>query len=542
MNDLYKIIQSILKSFSPTTTRELKNKLKTEQNIIDEVALPSHNFLNEFIPNITVKQLEHTIIENARCFSMGFFVVSMFKDVELNWHHIEWFDIIQSKTSQKFCIEASRDLGKTFFFSELHFVWRAYRYNSKSVNKELAQGSGLIFSQNSNMASRKLEFIKKRIVSHPVLKAKLFPDNNKKTFDAEKWNTERIITRNGYDLSTIGFNSASRGHHVYHIVLDDILENNALYSLDYRNKLFNTFFADIEPQMKEVEGGILIIIGTPLHSQDLYGIIKDSKKELYQYREYPAIMPDGRITWPWKQPKKFLERKKLAQGSLIFAQEFLCRPISDSSSIFPYKYLNNAKDFDRSYIENIDQFDLIKEVIYVVSGSDFAKSASASADDSCHIVFARTNNNHLYCLWLKIEKGMGYFEQMGTLRYIDYHFLPNLIALESNGFQKIFEENYKEEYKFSTVKGYITGRNKNDYQIGLPSLAILFERGLIHFPYKTEEDKIKTDTALSQFNSISFTDKGLKAVSGHDDIPFSSYIAKQAIDEIEHGMIPISVM
>ena len=478
----------------------------------------------------SVNEIGELIYQNSLANSFGFFIITILKDVELNWHHVEWMRLAESRFPQRICIEAAREIGKTFFFTELFFCWKIYAFDKDSTIFERSQESGLIFSQNKGMARKKLFKIRKRIRGNVILKAKCYPKG--KGFDTV-WGTNAIITKNGYSLDTMGIDSGSRGGHVYHIILDDILEKNALYSKDYRDKLQMTYLADVSPQLKEKEGGKLIMIGTPLHSQDLYGHIKENLRSIYHYREYPSIFPDGRICWEYKQPIWFLKNMRFTLGSLIFAQEYQCRPVSDSSSIFPYKWLVSSRDEKRSYISCIEDFDLWDDVLYVVSGSDFAKSASAGADDSVHIVYAVTQKRDVYCLNIFIKKGMGYFEQMGQLRNIDYMFRPNKMGVESNGFQKIFEENYKEEYQSSTVKGYVTGRNKNDYQFGLPSLSILFEREKIHFPYKTEEDKKITDLALAQFNSISFTDHGLKATSGHDDIPFASYVAKQAIDEVD---------
>lgn len=510
-----------------------KVPLHFKESEIEETVGTVNDVLNvqlAFLNLKSVNELGEIIYQNSLCNSMGFFIVTLFKDVNLNWHHIEWIQLAECRVRQKICLEAARDLGKTFFFTELFFCWKIYSFDRDSKIEHRQQGSGLIFSQNQRMAKKKLKSIKSRIATNKILAAKCMPDSDSVN---TVWAKESIVTKNGYELDSMGIDSGSRGYHVYHIVLDDILMKNALYSADYRESLHNTFFADIEPQLKENEGGKLIMIGTPLHNQDLYNFIKTNLRKNYTYREYPAIFPDGRICWLWKQSEKFLKDKIITQGSLIFAQEFLCRPISDASSIFPYKFLVNSRDYTRSYVNCIEDFDLWDDVLYVVSGSDFAKSASAAADDSVHIVYAVTTKRDVYCLYIFVKKGMSYFEQLGVLRNIDFLFRPNKMGLESNGFQKIFEENYKEEYSFSTVKGYVTGRNKNDYQFGLPSLSILFEREKIHYPYKTEQDRKITDMILAQFNSISFTDHGLKAVSGHDDIPFASYIAKQAIDEVD---------
>ena len=68
---------------------------------------------------------------------------------------------------------------------------------------------------------------------------------------------------------------------------------------------------------------------------------------------------------------------------------------------------------------------------------------------------------------------------------------------------------------------------KKDLYNGLPSLAVLFERGQIQIPYSNEESISIADWLLAEFNMIAFdADKGkLEATSDHDDGVMSSFFA-----------------
>ena len=519
-NQIFKIIDSLLNKLPSNS------ELFNEKDIVLTLFNITRNKLNSIEINYkSLLNLNNIIRENSRKYSLGFFILDVIGDkFKLNWHHIEWINLVQKETF--ISIIASRDLGKTFFF-KMVCLWKAYRYNKNSKFDEFKQREAIILSENQDMSNSKLEDIKEFIETNPILKEKLYPKND------GIWSVKRIKCKNGFSLTCKGFDAAIRGMHVHFILLDDVIKDEATFSGDYRKKNINKFKKTIIPILKGNKGSQIVLINTPRHAEDLTGYVKNALSDTFKHKEYPAIFPDGRICWDWKLSYDFLQIRRNILGEIGFAQEYLCKAISDSTSLFPYEILESSKDTQRSYVDSLKKFDLYNNTLYIISGSDFAKSASVSADDSVHIVFAITNNRHLYCLCMKTAKGLGYLEQMGLINNIEYFFKPNIIALENNGFQGLYEEIYKTQYKFSKVKGYFTGKQKNDWRIGVPSIRILFERGLIHMPYKTDEDKLLTNQFLAQFNSISFTDKGLKAISGHDDIVFATYVAKQAIDEID---------
>jgi len=73
------------------------------------------------------------------------------------------------------------------------------------------------------------------------------------------------------------------------------------------------------------------------------------------------------------------------------------------------------------------------------------------------------------------------------------------------------------------VIGITTGKNKNDLRSGLPSLAIMFERGMFRIPTGDQHSKDFADMLVLEFTSVAFTDKGLQGTSEHDDIAMSTY-------------------
>lgn len=526
------LIENIISKLSPEskTFNCLVKKHKTTDKLIIswfEIIKEILEYLPKIVQFISYNELISQANESSRVNSLGFFTYDVLrKEVKLNWHHIEWINLVLNK--DRLSIVASRDLGKTWFMTIAVFSWRMYRVNMKSENPIYTQNSGIIFSESSTLSESKLEKIKKIILENPILKNKLYPDKGE-----GKWTEERILTKNGFDLKAKGFDTATRGEHVFFILLDDIVKENAIYSKTYRTKLIKKFKEVILPIVKGSEGGQIININTPRHEDDLTGYIKKEMSNEWTHREYPAIFPNGQLCWAWKLPLTYLKKLRYELGEVGFNQEYLCRVINDGTSIFPYKILNPSKDKSFSYYISIEECPFWQNILYVTSGVDFAKSANVKADSTALISLAVTKNKEIFVIYAFNKQGMSYFEQLGLISDNDFYFKPDIIFLESNNFQKIYEESYADKFHFSKVKGVITGKEKNDYSTGIISIAILFERGLLHFPYLTEQDRSLTDLILSQFNSIAFTNKGLQSISGHDDLVFAFWKAKQAVDYLE---------
>ena len=67
-------------------------------------------------------------------------------------------------------------------------------------------------------------------------------------------------------------------------------------------------------------------------------------------------------------------------GPIYFDREYMCKPIDDSSSLFPIRLLETAYDENLTFAP----FGKVSERYFV--GSDFARSAEVGADYSVFIV------------------------------------------------------------------------------------------------------------------------------------------------------------
>lgn len=490
----------------------------------------------DFAPKYPTR-LSESIEEVLRCKNLTYFITSVLPDFQLSWHHLEWGDLVHRHN--KLCIEAARDHGKSYYFSNAYPAWQLYRYSkpkrSQYSKRPIKSNSnrGYLFSFSLQQSVDLMEILKNTIEGNDVLRDRLVPDGK----NSGAWASTNIVCKNGARLTCKGFGSSVRGAHPYWIVVDDGLKDNVIYSQLQRQKSIDYFHSVIMNML--VPGGQIIVVGTPFHASDLYGDLKSKSKTAtgsdkgWFVIEYPAIFPDGRILWPQRWGFLDLMEKRTTQGNIIFSRENLCRPITNESSIFPLKVLERTLVGMDKYtlVNNVDDFPI--KFSKVVVGCDFSISANVGADYTVFTVWGVTEDREMYLLHMYRDKGKTFHEQMQVLRGINVHFRPHCMVLEQNTFQQIFVQ--ESDKQGMPVIGHTTGIDKYDLKTGWPGIAILMERGKMHIPVGDKYSEDMKDLIFSDLGSVAFTDKGLCSVSEHDDISSSIWLATLGANKLFTG-------
>lgn len=492
--------------------------------IIDNMLLDTYSVLYtgnkniDFAPKYT-ERLSESIEETLRVNNLTYFITSVLPEFQLSYHHIEWGDLVHHY--KKLCIEAARDHGKSYYFSNAYLIWQLYKYSRPNAsqfslrpNKSHSNRS-FLFSFSLQQAVDLIEILKGTIENNDILAERLYPRNPSEG----AWASTNIVCRNGARLTGKGFGSSVRGAHPKCIVVDDGLKDNVIYSQLQRQKSIDYFHSVIMNML--VPKGQIVVVGTPFHAQDLYGDLKTKKG--WFVIEYPAIFPDGRILWPQRWSYADLMDKRNTQGNIIFSRENLCRPIVSDSSIFPLAILNNTIIRMDNYTLVRSREDFPKKFQKVVAGCDFSISSSVGADFYCYTVWGVDDDNSMWLLHIDLGKGLGYDEQLQILKGINARFHPDVMVFESNVFQQIFTEGAT-KYGMPVVP-HTTGVEKNDLSKGWPALAIMCERGQLHIPTGDEHSRKMKDIIFEQLGSVAFTDKGLQSVGSHDDACSSIWLA-----------------
>jgi phage terminase large subunit-like protein len=491
----------------------------------------------DFAPKYT-DRLSQSIEETLRTRNLTYFITSVMPDFQLSWHHLEWGDLVHRYN--KLCINAARDHGKSYYFSNAYCAWKLYSYAKPKSSVFSARPTksnsnrGYLFSFSLQQSVDLMEILKGTIESNDILKDRLFPDSR----NSGAWASTNIVCRNGARLTCKGFGSSVRGAHPYWIVVDDGLKDNVIYSALQRQKSIDYFHAVIMNML--VPGGQIIVVGTPFHASDLYGDLRSKSKFATHNKngwfviEYPAIFPDGRILWPQRWSFFDLMDKKATQGNIIFSRENLCRPITNEASIFPLKVLERSLVRMENYtlVRNRDDFPI--KFNKVVVGCDFAISANVGSDYTVFTVWGVDDETgERWLLHFYRDKGKTFHEQMQILRGINARFRPDSMVMEQNTFQQIFVQ--ESDKQGLPVIGHTTGIDKYDLKTGWPGLAIDFERGKIHIPVGDKYSQDVKDLIFSDLGSVAFTDKGLESVGEHDDISSSFWLAKLGANLITTG-------
>lgn len=470
-------------------------------------------------------KLTKSIEETMRIENLNYFILSCIPNFEMNWHHIEWGQLLMRYP--KLCIEAARDHGKSYLFSNAFPIWNMYRYRGVNDFKDNPRKDltilerGFIVTNEMELAIDLMEIVKNTIEDNDDLARKLYPDKK------DNWSKQSIKCKNGARLNLKSYGGSFRGRHPGYIIVDDFLKDNVIYSEIQRKKAIEYFHSVIMNAI--VPKGHVKVVGTPFHASDLYGDLKTKKG--WKVFEYPAIFPDGKILWRNRYSFKDLMEKKETQGNLIFSRENLVRPIVSDSSIFPYELV--CRSFvgmqEICLVKNRESYP--KKFNRIVTGCDFAMSSSVGADYSVFMTWGITENEEMYLMHIYREKGKSYAEQMGILKTINTNFRPDVIYAENNQFQRIFIEGM--DNSGMPVYPHTTGTNKYDLKFGLPGLSILFEKNKIKFPRGDEYSRNMTDLIISEFTSVTWTDKGLEGVGNHDDCCMSTWIGSCAM---KHSM------
>lgn len=448
---------------------------------------------------------------------INYFTMSVFPDFEIDWHIIEWGHFVMYYPNLVFL--AARGRGKSFFFSYVYPLWKAFRYTPRTSSnvplQRVYSKKGLIITASEELAMT--EFIPRiadAVECIPVLNEHLMPNKLDGGFKQKSLNF-----KNGTSLQIKGYGGEIRGRHPDYVVLDDVLTENQLYSKDARDKAYNWFMGTVR---KLVIQGQNIVVGTPFHEQDLYKKLKKNKH--WRVLEYPAIYPDGRILASRRFTYRQIKADREELGSIFFSRELLCKPVSGDSTIFPYDIMSKCLHYNIEYKNNM--IGDSRKFVRIVMGIDLAISANVGADYSVFITVGVTADGERHILNIWRDKGVTYENQKAKIKHLYKEFKHDLILIESNQFQIVFKQELERDGL--PVHAHITTKEKN-LKYGLPSLAPLFETKKYVIPYETAHDKDISDNLLGELSSIAYTDKGLQATGSHDDTAMALYITEEAV-------------
>jgi hypothetical protein len=441
-------------------------------------------------------------------------------EMEISGHHKMWSELVAKHN--KLSILSSRDHGKSFFFSFAYIIWRSFyawipplpSAEFKSIPR---QPLGYIFSNTQENAIAFLSMVKDELESNALLRH-LVPARK------EQWSKTEIKLANSSIVRARGYGVAVRGGHPGFVVLDDVLTDENIYSEIQREKVKEYFYSAITPMV--IPGGQTIVIGTPMHSFDLYGDLQNNPE--YGHSHFPAIKENGDALWPSRYTLEMLKAKEREIGSVRFAREYMCVPISDMSTLFPDRIIQECCRHDLSLITDVPQD--LWDTYDIMVGVDLALSSSVGADYTVIMVVGVDEYRNRRILDIRRSKGKSMTDQLNDIYNVNYLFRPTKIFIESYQFQKVFADEIVSNSDLP-VQAFTTTSKKNSLEFGLPSLQILFENGKFQIPRKTERDRRITDILINELRCFTWTNGKLAGVGSHDDTVMALYITNEAVKD-----------
>ena len=399
-------------------------------------------------------------------------------------------------------------------WSYAYILWRAYFWPRNEL---------YLFSKTQEQANKLIGYIKDELEGNPKL-AHLLPPPG----DRENWTKGAMKLANGFLITAKGYGVGVRGAHPRFIVADDVLSDDDAYSEITRIKTVSYFQSAITNMV--IPGGQIVCVGTPQHAMDLFAWLR--KNPVYRFVSFPAIEkgPDGqpRALWDTRYTLADLERRRAEIGEIAFTREFLLVPIADSLSLFP-THLFQGPDVQIDEFAMRPTLWMIKTMgLRVFFGIDFAMSAATGADFTCIFVVGVDPSGNRWVIDIIRAKGLGFQQQIALIKDAAQRYNPTLIFAEANQMQRIFSDELIRTTDLP-VRPFVTGRQKNQIEVGVPSMRILFENRKMRIPRGDEYSRQVTDVWMSEMQAFGWLDGKLQGVGEHDDTVMALYMCEMAI-------------
>lgn len=392
-----------------------------------------------------------------------------------------------------------------------HFVVRAYAIFNAKYNDFVKDI--LIIGVDTSSAIDNLDKIKILMNSRPSLSL-LLPR------DRKRFNTRaEIKLENDTVLKAKAFSSAMRGRHPQLILLDDILNEINSHSEELRKKVRTFFFSVIYPMkdkgtesMRKMGYAPQVgIVGTVQNENDLYFDLMKNDSFLSIRQSALLSEVDKKVLWPQRYSYSDLMKIKAAVGSLVFSKEYCNEPLQDESALFPYSLFDSLKDTSRSYLHEY------KDSNPIYYGVDFSVPGTTHGDYTVAVVGEKLPGETLILVGFWRERPLDIKRQIEKITSMCNLFKVTLGNLESNLFQRIYSEHFKNETSLPLRGHVVTASGKNSLFEGVLSFRALFENRKFIFPYKTDVDKAITDLIISEFTGMVRKDGKLGNFRNHDD-------------------------
>jgi predicted phage terminase large subunit-like protein len=344
--------------------------------------------------------------------------------------------------------------------------------------------------------SREMLYEIKQLLTEKTDLPKLFGD-----FISERWREDDIVIRQrrkalaAPTIGTSGVEAELTSSHYDIIILDDLQGEKNFQTPEQREKVkryYRSMIDLIEP------GGLIIVIGTRWHLDDVYQYIIDNESEYYDI-SVRKVIEDNKIIFPKKFQKKFNPQTKAWDSVPYHCTDYIDYLKKRPSEEFSSQYMNDPIDSQNQIFkkEYFKYYDRRPERLFVSMTIDPAISEKQSADYFAINVAGMDENYKIYVLdtlkghWKVAESIDNIFSM-----YQKWH--PSVVGLETIAYQKALKSWLEEKMRERGVYFPITElrRNTNESkEFRIKALEPFYRDGLVyHAPWMKS-----LETELLQF-------------------------------------------
>ena len=353
-------------------------------------------------------------------------------------------------------------------------------------------------SEGQDMARKILSRIRSRMEPlgpYPRYVAKFgpfVPQNQSGRKTAQSWGADYFdvfkkqrFDERDYSMVGLGWRSKIAGTRTDHLHIDDI---QSRVSLNLTEQMFEVFRQDW--LTRPGENGRTTINGTRVGEDDFYQrVMEEIDSDLLQVIKFPAIITNKQgepePLWPEMFSMEKLDRIRRKVGEEAWSRNYMQEPSSSMSATFTddsiQKCLNPLRSVNHEPPKNCS--------IYI--GLD-----PALGSNNC-VVAATPHEGKLKILFVREDTGLTRNEQiLGVVEDAVLQCMRNGasvsdVVIEAMVFQKGLSRDERlvemtNRYGFR-VREHLTGVNKYDETIGVPSMALSFMRGEIDIPYADDK-------------------------------------------------------
>ncbi|MEO1842304.1 MAG: hypothetical protein ABGY21_12480 [Pseudomonadota bacterium] len=368
-------------------------------------------------------------------------------------------------------------------------------------------------SEGQDMARKILGRIRSRMEPHgpfPGYVAKygpFVPQNQSGRKTAQPWGADYFSVfkksrhdERDYSMVSLGWRSKIAGTRTDHLHIDDI---QSRVSLNLTEQMFEIFRQDW--LTRPGENGRTTINGTRVGEDDFYErVMLQIDEDILKVIRFPAIVNNANDEpeplWPEMFSMEQLDRIRRKVGEEAWSRNYMQEPSSSLTATFTDDSIKKCLHPLRSTLHDPPKDCTVYIGLDPALGGNNCVMAATPHEDKLKILFLREDIG-----LTRNEQILGIVED-AILRCNKNGASVSDVVIEAMVFQKGLSRDQRliemtDQYGFR-VREHLTGMNKYDETIGIPSMALSFMRGEIEIPYADDAPtRHQADELIRQLKS-----------------------------------------